>query len=113
MHHEAITTGDTRCPLELWLFEAGWPREYSNGGSRARTTKLQRTNMKPMRLLTVSICTFALVAGASLLRADDEKKPCCAATVEAGKTCQHECCKKAAADAKVCEKCHPKKDEKN
>ena len=70
--------------------------------------------MKPMRLLTVSICTFALMAGASLLRADDdEKKPCCAATVEAGKTCKHECCKKASADGKVCEKCHPKKEDKN
>lgn len=69
--------------------------------------------MKPMRLFTVSICAFALAAGASLLRADDDKKPCCAATVEAGKTCQHECCKKASADGKVCEKCHPKKDDKS
>ncbi len=37
---------------------------------------------------------------------------CCDATVEAGKKCDHKCCVKAANDGKVCEKCHPKKDEK-
>jgi hypothetical protein len=45
--------------------------------------------------------------------AGEDKKPCCEATVEAGKKCTHECCKKAAAQDKVCKKCHPKKaDEK-
>jgi hypothetical protein len=37
---------------------------------------------------------------------------CCDATVDAGKKCEHKCCVKAAKDGKVCEKCHPKKDEK-
>ena len=59
-----------------------------------------------------ALCALALLAAPFGLRADDEKKPCCPATVEGGKACAHECCVKAAKDSKVCEKCHPKKEEK-
>ena len=69
--------------------------------------------MKVVTTLIGALCTMALLAGPIALRAaDDEKKPCCAATVEAGKSCAHECCVKAAKEGKVCEKCHPKKEEK-
>ena len=72
----------------------------------------KRRKMKTIKTLVVTCCTFALLAGFAL-RADDDKKPCCPATVEGGKTCEHECCKKASADGKVCKKCHKeeKKDE--
>lgn len=70
-----------------------------------------------MRIITSTfgvLCAFALLMGPGALRADDkdEKKPCCPATVEGGKSCAHQCCVKAAKDNKVCEKCHPKKDAK-
>ena len=57
-------------------------------------------------------CALTLLGAPSALRAADDKKPCCEATVEAGKKCDHKCCQKAAEEGKVCEKCHPKKDEK-
>jgi hypothetical protein len=31
---------------------------------------------------------------------------------EGGKKCEHDCCVKTAKEGKVCDKCHPKKDEK-
>ena len=68
-----------------------------------------------LALVTVLLCAAALLASTSLVRAEDaktEKKPCCAATVEAGLKCEHECCVKAAKEGKVCEKCHPKTEEK-
>ena len=71
--------------------------------------------MKTIKALAAVLCALALLGGVSLVRAQekkDEKKPCCAATVEAGKKCEHKCCKDAAEKGKVCEKCHPKKDEK-
>jgi len=68
--------------------------------------------MKIMTSLGALLFAAALLAGPGLLRAQDEKKGCCEATVEAGKKCKHECCVKAAEGGKVCEKCHPKKDEK-
>lgn len=68
--------------------------------------------MKIVTTMMGALCALALLAGPIALRADDEKKPCCPATVEGGKTCAHECCVKASKDGKVCEKCHPKKDEK-
>ena len=48
----------------------------------------------------LAVCSSSVLAG------------CCDATVEAGKKCEHKCCVKASKDGKVCEKCHPKKDEK-
>ena len=69
-------------------------------------------------VLVAAILGAALLATTSLVRADegekdkDAKEPCCAATVEAGLKCEHQCCVKAAKDGKVCEKCHPKKEEK-
>jgi hypothetical protein len=72
--------------------------------------------MKTIKSLTAVFCALALLGGVSLVRAaeqkKDEKKPCCEATVEAGKKCEHKCCKDAAEKGKVCEKCHPKKDDK-
>ena len=73
--------------------------------------------MKLIKSVSTMVCVAALLGMSSIGRADDEKKdeakkPCCEATVEAGKKCEHECCKKAAEAGKVCEKCHPKKDEK-
>ena len=64
--------------------------------------------MKTMKYLSTLLCLAALFAGASLVRgADEPKKPCCEATVEAGKKCDHKCCQKAADKGKVCKKCHP------
>jgi len=71
--------------------------------------------MMRIKSLSAILCAVALLAGSSFTGAQekkDEKKPCCEATVEAGKKCKHECCVKAANAEKVCEKCHPKKDEK-
>lgn len=64
--------------------------------------------MKTIRLFSVAVYALAMLAGS--LRAADEKKPCCDATVEAGKKCEHKCCTKAAGKDKVCKKCHPAKD---
>jgi len=63
--------------------------------------------MKTIRLLSVLVFAAAMLAGPAW--AADEKKPCCEATVEAGKKCDHACCKKAAEANKVCKKCHPPK----
>jgi len=68
--------------------------------------------MKPMRSLGALLFAAALLVGPGML-AQDEKKSCCEATVEAGKKCKHECCVKAAEGGKVCEKCHPKKEDKS
>lgn len=65
--------------------------------------------MKFIKSLTLAVCCAAILGSLSIARAED-KKPCCEATVEAGKKCDHECCKKAAEKGKVCKKCH--KDEK-
>ncbi len=68
--------------------------------------------IKSVTTVTTMLCALALLGGVSLLRAADDKKPCCEATVEAGKKCDHKCCKDAAEKGTVCEKCHPKQDEK-
>ena len=70
--------------------------------------------MKNLKLMTTLLCAAGLLASTGVFRAlgEDEKKPCCEATVEAGKKCEHKCCVKAAEAGKVCEKCHPKKEEK-
>jgi hypothetical protein len=67
--------------------------------------------MKLTRTLVIACCTLAFLAGGAV-RAQDDKKPCCPATVEGGKSCDHECCKKAAADGKVCKKCHKEEKKK-
>ena len=61
--------------------------------------------MKAIKLLSIAACTFALLS-VSTVRAADEKKACCEATVEAGKKCDHKCCQNAAEKGKVCKKCH-------
>jgi hypothetical protein len=69
-----------------------------------------------MKTFISIVCSLALL-GAICYAADKpaekpaDKKPCCEATVEAGLKCTNQCCIKAAKDGKVCEKCHPKKDE--
>ena len=69
--------------------------------------------MKNMKSLIGMMCAALLLAGTTIqLRADNDKKPCCPATVEGGKTCSHDCCVKAAKEGKVCEKCHPKVEKK-
>ena len=68
--------------------------------------------MRVISTLNGIVFALALLVGPSGLRADDDKKPCCEATVEAGKKCSHKCCVKAAEEGKVCEKCHPKKEDK-
>ncbi len=65
-----------------------------------------------VKMLSALLCAGAmLLASVSFVSAADEA-PCCKATVKAGKKCKHECCVKAAEGGKVCEKCHPKKEEK-
>jgi hypothetical protein len=61
--------------------------------------------MKTIRLLSVAVCAVAFL-NVSVLRAADDKKPCCASTVEAGKKCEHKCCQSSAEKGKVCKKCH-------
>jgi hypothetical protein len=61
--------------------------------------------MKTIRLLSVFVFATAMLADPAW--AAEQKKPCCEATVEAGKKCDHPCCKKAAEANKVCKKCHP------
>jgi hypothetical protein len=72
--------------------------------------------MKSIKLLTILVCAAGLIAGATRAIAAEEgkKKPCCEAKVEAEKKCAHECCTKAAAEGKICTKCHKedKKDDK-
>jgi len=74
----------------------------------------RKKNMKTTKLMTTALCALAMLASTSIVRVTQaqEKKPCCEATVEAGKKCKHDCCVKAAEAGKVCEKCHPKKEEK-
>jgi len=69
-------------------------------------TKMMRTG------LCAALFATLLFAAPAFARADDDKKPCCPATVEGGKKCAHDCCVKAAKEGKVCEKCHPKEEKK-
>ena len=66
--------------------------------------------MKAIKLMSVAVCAFALLSVSSV-RAADDKKPCCEATVDAGKKCDHKCCQTASEKGKVCKKCHPAKKE--
>ena len=66
--------------------------------------------MKMIKFSLVAVCAALMLAGS--IRAADDKKPCCDATVEAGKKCEHKCCVKAAEGDKVCKKCHPAKEAK-
>jgi len=68
--------------------------------------------MKAIKVLSLSVavCAFALMGVST--RAADDKKPCCEATVEAGKKCDHKCCQTAAEKGKVCKKCHKSEEKK-
>ena len=61
--------------------------------------------MKIMKNVIAVLCAAAILAGPGLAFAGagekdekkpEEKTPCCEATVEAGKKCDHQCCKDAA-----------------
>ena len=67
--------------------------------------------MKAIKLLTLAVCACAFMS-VSPVQAADDKKPCCDATVEAGKKCDHKCCQKAAEKGNVCKKCHKSDDKK-
>jgi hypothetical protein len=67
--------------------------------------------MNAIRILSVVLCALALLGGP--VRAAEAKKPCCEATVEAGKNCEHKCCKKQAEKGKVCKRCHKEKKEES
>src|SRR5262245_14505449 len=97
--------------LERPFAVRGWvasrtQRRYAPGKQQEK-----ENNMKPLKLVATLICVSALLSTSSFVRAGaqekEQKKPCCEATVEAGKKCKHDCCKKAAEEGKVCEKCHP------
>ena len=62
--------------------------------------------MNITKLLLAGI--FALATATSTYAAEG-KKNCCEKAKDAGKDCAHECCVKAKADSKVCEKCNPKR----
>lgn len=62
-------------------------------------------------ILSVAVCAFALM-GVTSVRSADDKKPCCEATVEAGKKCDHKCCQTASEKGKVCKKCHKDAEKK-
>jgi hypothetical protein len=62
-------------------------------------------------LMSLTVCAFAVLS-ISPVRAADDKKPCCEATVDAGKKCDHKCCQKASEKGNVCKKCHKTEDKK-
>jgi len=70
----------------------------------------EKITMKTIKLLSVIICAMAMLGGRAI--AADEKKPCCEATAEAGKKCQHKCCQKQAEKGKVCKRCHKQEEKK-
>jgi hypothetical protein len=69
--------------------------------------------MKLIKLLGVTACTLALLAGPAAFGADakdtkekDKKLPACCEKAKAdGKECTHRCCVAAKKEGKVCEKC--------
>jgi hypothetical protein len=67
--------------------------------------------MKLIKLLTITACAFALVAGSAFAQ-EKAKKTCCEKAKAKGEACSHPCCVEAAKEKKVCEKCNPKKEKK-
>lgn len=68
--------------------------------------------MKLIKLLGVTACTLALLAGPAFGADDkdakekDKKLPACCEKAKAdGKECTHRCCVAAKKEGKVCEKC--------
>jgi len=79
------------------------------------TTKL----MKLIKLLGVTACALALLAGPAFAADDkdakekDKKLPSCCEKAKAdGKECAHRCCVAAKKEGKVCETCTKKDAEK-
>lgn len=68
--------------------------------------------MKLIKLLSVIICSLALVAGTAFAEGKEGKKSCCEKAKAAGKECTHPCCVEAKKAGKKCEKCSAKKEKK-
>jgi hypothetical protein len=76
--------------------------------------------MKLIKLLGVTACTLALLAGPAAFGADDKdakekdkKLPgCCEKAKAEGKECAHRCCVAAKKEGKTCETCAKKDAEK-
>jgi len=77
--------------------------------------KQQKIHMKLIKLITITACAFALVAGSTMAQEKNAEKKlkgkivagsCCDKKIKAGETCTHKCCVAAAKDGKVCEKCN-------
>ena len=69
--------------------------------------------MKLIKLLTITVCAFAFVAGTAMAEGKAvAKKTCCEKAKAADKDCTHPCCVEAKKDGKTCEKCNPKKEVK-
>ena len=66
--------------------------------------------MKLVKLLSITICTLALVMGA--VAEEKAKKSCCEKAKAEGKECTHKCCVEAKKDGKTCEHCNAKKEGK-
>lgn len=64
--------------------------------------------MKFIQKLTVLAFAFAVMAAAPSAWAG-----CCDDAKKAGKECTHKCCVAATKEKKVCEKCNPKKENKD
>jgi hypothetical protein len=77
------------------------------------TTKL----MKLIKLLGVTACALALLAGPAFAADDKDAKEkkgpaCCEKAKAEGKECAHRCCVAAKKEGKVCESCTKKDAEK-
>jgi hypothetical protein len=78
---------------------------------------LTTKRMKLIKLLGVTACTLALLAGPAFAADDakekDKKGPACCEKAKAeGKECTHRCCVAAKKEGKVCESCTKKDAEK-
>ena len=75
--------------------------------------------MKLIKLLGVTVCSLALLAGPAFAadskdtKEKDKKLPACCEKAKAeGKECTHRCCVAAKKEGKVCESCSKKDAEK-
>jgi hypothetical protein len=78
---------------------------------------LTTKHMKLIKLLGVTACSLALLAGPAFAaddaKAKDKKAPSCCEKAKAdGKECTHRCCVAAKKEGKVCESCLKKDAEK-
>lgn len=72
--------------------------------------------MNRIRVLTVALATFWLIAGpafgqAQSKAAESKKQTCCQKAAAAGKECRNKCCLAAHREGKSCLKCNPGKED--